>query len=65
MISLYEIDQELEARYTIDSWSKEDPAALQQPHKTELQWLERIFPTELKDYTDVFSREASNILALH
>jgi hypothetical protein len=34
----------------------------QQPGETELEWLQRILPPELREYADVFSKEASNEL---
>lgn len=67
--SLFEIDRELEAREhrtckAIDTTLEED-ASLQRPNETELQWLERILLEELREYADVFSKEASNVLPPH
>jgi transposase InsO family protein len=58
--SIFEIDRELEAREP-----EQSPMASQRPDETELQWLERILPKELRDYADVFSKEASNKLPPH
>jgi len=63
--SLYEISRELEASQAPDLAPEEAPASLQQPYETELQWLGRILPVELRDYADVVSREASNVLPPH
>jgi hypothetical protein len=66
--SIYELDRELEAR-RIEAFErttpKPDDSMLQRPNETELQWLERILPGELKEYADVFSKKASNVLAPH
>jgi hypothetical protein len=66
---LFKIDYELKAhnyetRKPMDTALEED-ALLQHPDETELQWLKRILPEELKEYADVFSKEASNMLLPH
>jgi hypothetical protein len=62
-LSLYELDRELEDR------KQEQKTELdimdQQPNETELQWLRRILPPELKEFADVFSKMASNKLPPH
>ncbi len=63
--SLYEIDRLLKERQ-----ETEDPERVRGPleqrlNETELQWLRRILPREFRDYADVFSKEASNVLPLH
>jgi hypothetical protein len=63
--SMFEIDRELEARESTTSEIDEVPAGTRRPDETELQWLKRILPEEFKDYTDVFSQEASNELPPH
>jgi len=65
-LSLYGLDRELEDRKQGQESSnvKLDPIN-QQPHKTELQWLQRILPKELKEFADVFSKMASNKLPPH
>jgi len=57
-ISIYEIDKELEAREREAIPGPED----QQPGETELQWLQRILPPELKEYASVFSKKESDTL---
>src|SRR4051794_21149624 len=61
--SLFEIDYELTARTPDTQATEGDTKDLQQPNEMELQWLERILPKKLTDYTDVFSKKASNILS--
>jgi hypothetical protein len=61
--SFYEIDKELESR-KLEQVTKPAPGD-QQPHEAELQWLQRILPKEYRDFADVFSKEASNILPPH
>jgi hypothetical protein len=56
-ISFFEIDKELESRQEDEFVPGE-----QQPGETELQWLARVLPEEFKDFADVFSKEASNVL---
>ena len=60
-ISIYEIDKELEAREREVIPGPED----QQPGETELQWLQRILPPELKEYASVFSKKESDTLPPH
>jgi len=61
--SLYEIDRILQEKH-----EEANPEILvlepgdRQPEETELQWLKRILPDEYRDYADVFSKEASDIL---
>jgi len=58
--SLFEIERELGAR-------KDPEPALseQQQEETELQWLSRVLPEEFREFADVFSKEASNVLPPH
>jgi hypothetical protein len=64
-LSLYELDRELEDRKSIQEPKTELDPMDQQPHETELQWLQRILPKELKEFADVFSKMASNKLPPH
>ena len=60
--SLYEIDRILEERQSQEADLAEGD---QQPDETELQWLQRVLPNDYKDFADVFSKEASNVLPPH
>jgi hypothetical protein len=60
-VSLFEIDRELEARKEVVA-EVEPALGEQQPHETELQWLARVLPDEFKEFAEVFSKEASNVL---
>jgi len=58
-VSLYDIEREMQRRDSIEEpLSPED----QQPGEAELEWLQRVLPPELREYADVFSKEASNEL---
>jgi hypothetical protein len=61
--SIYDINRELESRNesAITDESRLRPQD-QQPGEAELQWLRRLLPEEFKEYADVFSKEASNVL---
>ena len=60
--SLYEIDRILEEQLSQEADLAEGD---QQPDETELQWLQRVLPKDYKDFADVFSKEASNVLPPH
>jgi len=65
-LSLYELDRELKDRKQGQESKAEEPDLMdQQPHESELQWLQRILPKELKEFADVFSKMASNKLPPH
>jgi hypothetical protein len=61
--SIYDISRELESRNEL---AVADESELrpqdQQPGETELQRLKRLLPEEFRDYSDVFSKDASNVL---
>jgi len=65
--SAVKLEHELEAcnykTCKLTDTALEEDTLLQRSDKTELQWLERILLEELKEYTDVFLKEALNVLS--